>query len=311
MKVVFLGTPGLAVPSLIAISEHHDVVLVATQPDRPRGRGRKLGISAVREKAVDLGLECWQPESLGGDGAVERLRSTGADILAVVAYGLKIPDALLGLAPHGAVNLHFSLLPAYRGAAPLNWAVIRGEKETGVTTFRLTSRMDTGPVYMRKSLPIELGVTAGELGSQLAEIGAGVFADTLNGIGNGSLTAGPQDEERATAAPKLKKSDGRIDWSRPALEIVNLIHGVNPWPGAYTTVGGKTLKVWRAAVAGTSNSGDAGPGSVVVASPRMGLVVAAGEGMVLLTEVQAEGKRRTRGRDYLAGHRLQEGSRFL
>jgi len=311
MKVVFLGTPELAVPSLTAISEHHDVVLVVTQPDRPRGRGRRLGISAVKEKALDLGIECWQPESLTGIDAMERLRSAGADILAVVAYGLKVPDALLELAPHGAVNLHFSLLPSYRGAAPLNQAVIRGENETGVTTFRLTSRMDAGPVYMQKSLPIALGVTAGELGLQLADIGSGVFVDTLSGIENGSLKAEPQDEGQATTAPKLKKSDGRIDWSRSALEIVNLVHGVNPWPGAYTTVDGRTLKVWRAGVAGTSRSGNAEPGTVVVAAPRMGLVVAAGEGLVLLTEVQAEGKRRARGRDYLAGHSLQEGSRFL
>jgi methionyl-tRNA formyltransferase len=311
MKVVFLGTPELAVPSLTAIGEHHDVVLVVTRPDRPRGRGRKLGISAVKEKAVELGLECWQPESLDGKNTLERLRSTEPDILAIVAYGLKIPDALLEMTPHGAVNLHFSLLPAYRGAGPLNWAIIRGEEATGVTTFRLTSRMDAGPIYLQERIAINPGETAGEVGSRLADVGAGLFARTLDGIEDGSLQAELQDEALATAAPKLKKSDGRIDWSRPATEIINLIHGVNPWPGAFTTIDGRTLKIWRADFAGGTRQDSAEPGTVVVASPKLGLVVAAGDGMVLLVEVQVQGKRRMRGRDYLAGHSLREGSRFL
>jgi methionyl-tRNA formyltransferase len=311
MKVVFLGTPELAVPSLTAISEQHDVTLVVTQPDRPRGRGRKLGISAVKKKTLELGLECWQPESLAGAGPLEKLRSAGADILAIVAYGLKIPDPLLGTAPHGAVNLHFSLLPAYRGAGPLNWAIIRGEEATGVTTFRLTSRMDAGPVYLQERVAVVPGETAGELGPRLADVGASLFARTLDGIEDGSLQAEPQDESLATAAPKLQKSDGRIDWSRPAREIINLIHGVNPWPGAYTTVDGEILKIWKADFAGGTARAGAAPGTVVVASPRLGLVVAAGDGLVLLPEVQAQGKRRMRGRDYLAGHSLEEGTLFV
>jgi methionyl-tRNA formyltransferase len=308
MKVVFLGTPELAVPSLTAISEHHDITLVVTQPDRPRGRGRKLGVSAVKKKALELGLDCRQPENLTGAGPLEILRSTGADIVAVVAYGLKIPDPLLEMPPHGAINLHFSLLPAYRGAGPLNWAIIRGEEATGVTTFRITSRMDAGPVYLRERVAITPGETAGELGARLADVGAEIFARTLDGIEHGSLQAEPQDESLATAAPKLQKSDGRIDWSRPAKEIISLIHGVNPWPGAYTTVGGEILKVWRADFAGDIAQDGAAPGTVVVASPRLGLVVAGGDGLVLLPEVQAQGKRRMRGRDYLAGHGLEEGS---
>jgi len=311
MKVVFLGTPELAVPSLAAISEHHDVTLVVTQPDRPRGRGRKVGVSAVKTRALELGLDCWQPENLTGTEPLEKLRSTGADILAIVAYGLKIPDSLLETAPHGAVNLHFSLLPAYRGAGPLNWAIMRGEEATGVTTFRLTSRMDAGPVYLQKRVAITPGETAGELGARLADVGAGLFVRSLNGIEDGSLEAEPQDESLATAAPKLQKSDGRIDWSRPAKEIISLIHGVNPWPGAYTTVAGEILKVWRADFAGGTTQDGAAPGTVVVASPRLGLVVASGDGLVLLPEVQARGKRRMRGRDYLAGHKLEEGSRLV
>jgi methionyl-tRNA formyltransferase len=296
MKVVFLGTPELAVPSLDAIGRKHDIALVITQPDRPRGRGRRLGIPAVKARSRKLGLECVQPEHLDEE-ALLRLRAIGADILAVVAYGLKIPDALLEMTPHGAVNLHFSLLPAYRGAGPLNWAIIRGEEATGVTTFRLTSRMDAGPFYLQERSPIYPGETAGELGSRLSESGAALFVRTLDGIEDGSLEAKPQDDTLATMAPKLVKTDGRIDWTRPAVEIINLVHGVNPWPGAYTTIAGETLKVWRAEFAGGTRNDGAEPGTVLVASPKLGLVVAAGEGMVLLTEVQAQGTRRMRGRD--------------
>jgi len=171
--------------------------------------------------------------------------------------------------------------------------------------------MDAGPVYLQKRVAIDPGETAGELGPRLAAVGAEAFARTLDGIEDGSLQPVPQDEALATAAPKLQKGDGRIDWSRPALEIVNLIHGVNPWPGAYTIVDGEALKVWRADFAGGTRQERTEPGTVIVASPRLGLVVAGGDGMVLLTEVQARGKRRMRGRDYLSGHSLKEGSRLI
>jgi methionyl-tRNA formyltransferase len=171
--------------------------------------------------------------------------------------------------------------------------------------------MDAGPFYLQERSPIYPGETAGELGSRLSESGAALFVRTLDGIEDGSLEAKPQDDTLATMAPKLVKTDGRIDWTRPAVEIINLVHGVNPWPGAYTTIAGETLKVWRAEFAGGTRNDGAEPGTVLVASPKLGLVVAAGEGMVLLTEVQAQGTRRMRGRDYLAGHALAEGARFV
>lgn len=311
MKVIFLGTPELAVPSLRAIHRKHDVRLVVTQPDRPRGRGRRLASPPVRICAEELGIPLLQPSSLNAGGVLEKMHETEADILAVVAYGLLLPDTLLEAFPHGAVNLHFSLLPAYRGAAPVNRAIIRGEEVSGVTTFRLTSTMDGGPVYLRRSAAIAGGETAGELGERLAAIGADVLTETLDGIEAGTLLAESQDESLASRAPKLTKEEGRIDWSLPSREIVNLIRGVNPWPGAFTELEGRTLKVWRAEAVGPTGDGTPSPpGTILRASPRRGLTVATLDGVLSLTEVQTGGKRRMTAREYLAGHSLKSGQRF-
>jgi methionyl-tRNA formyltransferase len=311
MKVLFLGTPELAVPSLLAVQRLHAISLVVTQPDRPRGRGRQLGTPPVKAEALRLGLSVRQPPDLKGDETAELLTSTGAEILVVVAYGLLLPDPILQAFPHGAVNLHFSLLPSYRGAAPINWAIINGEQETGVTTFRLTSRMDGGPVYHQKTVPVERGETAGELGGRLAVIGAEALNRTLAAIEEGTLEAVPQNESAATFARKLKKTDGRIDWSRPSRAIVDHVRGVNPWPGAYTGLGGGPLKVWRAeAIAGAEALPGEPPGTILEASPQGGFIVSAGEGAVLLKEVQPAGKRRMPARDYLAGHSPKVGDRL-
>ena len=311
MKVIFLGTPELAVPSLRAIHRKHDVRLVVTQPDRPRGRGRHLASPPVRICAEELGITLRQPASLSAGGALEQMQSAEADILVVVAYGLLLSDNLLEAFPHGAVNLHFSLLPAYRGAAPVNRAIIRGETVSGVTTFRLTSTMDGGPVYLRRSVAIAGAETAGELGERLAAIGAAVLIETLDGIEAGTLLAERQDETLASRAPKLSKEEGRIDWSISSPEIVNLIRGVNPWPGAFTELEGKTLKVWRAEAVGPTGDGSPSPpGTILTASPRRGLTAATLDGILSLTEVQAEGKRRMSAREYLAGHSPGVGQRF-
>lgn len=311
MKVIFLGTPELALPSLRAIHRKHDVRLVVTQPDRPRGRGRRSASPPVKICAAELGIPLRQPASLGAGGVLEQMRSTEAEILVVVAYGLLLPENLLEAFPHGAVNLHFSLLPAYRGAAPVNWALIRGEKISGVTTFRLTSTMDGGPVYLRRPVAIARGETAGELGERLAAVGAAALTETLDGIEAGTLLAESQDEALATRAPKLTKEHGRIDWSLTSREIVDLIRGVNPWPGAFTELEGKTLKVWRAeAVEEAGDGAPSPPGTILRASPRRGLAVATLDGVLSLTEVQAGGKRRMTAREYLAGHSLGVGQRF-
>lgn len=307
MKVAFLGTPDLAVPSLQRVHRQHDVRLVITRPDRPRGRGRHISTPPVKAFAAGAGLPLWQPGRIRGEEPRRRLVESGAEILVVVAYGLLLPEALLDSFPHGAVNLHFSLLPAYRGAAPLNWAIINGEKRTGVSTFRLTAQMDAGPLYLQRQEEILPEETAGELGSRLATVGAQVLVETLDGIEGGTLAPAPQDEDRATAAPKLTKEDGRIDWGSTAGEVVNLVRGVNPWPGAFTTLGGGTLKIWQAAAVESPPGAVSSPGTVILASPREGLHVAAGTGAVALEEVQPEGKRRMAGRDFLAGHPLEVG----
>lgn len=305
MNLLFLGTPQFAVPSLVALEKEHRIVLALTQPDRPRGRGRRPAPPPVKVRAGELKIPIWQPERLDTAELISRLGGEKVDIAVVVAYGLKLPDSLLEIPLHNAVNLHFSLLPAYRGAAPVNWALIRGEKKTGVTVFRLTSIMDGGPVYRKKSLAVDPGDTAGELGLRMAELGADLLAETVRDIGGG-LQPVAQPEEGMSRAPKLKKEDGHIDWSRPAGEIVNLVRGVNPWPGAFCRIDGKVLKVWRAAAADAVEGGK--PGAIVTSGPKTGLVVAAGTEAVSLKEIQAEGKRRMPAGDYLAGHPLPVGT---
>lgn len=308
MNVVFLGTPDLAVPSLEAVCRGHDVRLVVTQPDRPRGRGRKLAPPPVKERAGVIGLDVWQPPSLRDDGILEKLVETGAEVLAVVAYGHFIPDAILEAFPHGAINLHFSLLPAYRGAAPVNRAVMAGERRTGVTSFQINSKMDAGPIYLKKALAIGPDETAGDVARRLAILGAPLLAETLDGLAGGALQAEPQDESLATLAPKMTKEDGRIDWTRKARDVVCHILGVNPWPGAFTLHDSRPLKIWRASA--DMESPGTPPGTVLSASAKEGLRVAAKEGAVVIEELQPEGKRRMTPAAFLAGHILSPGSRF-
>ncbi len=235
----------------------------------------------------------------------------GAEALVVVAYGLKIPDWLLALHPRGAVNVHGSLLPAYRGAAPVNRAIINGDAETGVTTMLLASRMDAGPLLMQRRTPIGPEETAGEVTARLAELGAGLLVVTLDGLASGIVQPRDQDEALATFAPKLQKEDGLIDWTRGAREIVNLVRGVNPWPGAYTHLDGKPLKIWKAAVARPSRPPRPcrdPPGTVIAASLHEGLLVACGDGeAVALLNIQTEGKKPLTAPEFLRGRALPRG----
>jgi methionyl-tRNA formyltransferase len=306
MKVAFLGTPEFAVPSLATLAKRHEVALVLTQPDRPKGRGRRLAAPPVKELALALGIPILQPERLAEPEVRAALEQVRPDCLVVVAYGLKIPDWLLALPPRGTVNVHASLLPAYRGASPVNRAVMNGDAETGVTTMLMASRMDAGPILMQRRTPIGPEETAGELAARLAELGAGLLVVTLDGLVSGTVAPRAQDDARATLAPKLGKDDGRIDWRAPARSIVDLVRGVNPWPGAQTRRDGATLKVWKAAAA--PGRPGAAPWTVLAASLREGLVVAAGEGAVSLLLVQAEGKKALPAPEYLLGHPLAAGT---
>jgi methionyl-tRNA formyltransferase len=314
MRVVFLGTPEFAVPSLAALVRRHEVALVLTQPDRPKGRGRHLAEPPVKILSRSLDLPVLQPVALAEPEMRPHFERAGAEAAVVVAYGLKIPDWLLALHPRGAVNVHGSLLPAYRGAAPVNRAIINGDAETGVTTMLLVSRMDAGPLLLQRRTPIGPDETAGELTARLSELGAGLLVVTLDGLASGTVPPRVQDEALATFAPKLTKEDGLIDWKRGAREIVNLVRGVNPWPGAYTHLDGKPLKVWKAGVSAieasmASRTPAPGPGTVIAASLHEGLLVACGGGeAVALLNIQAGGKKPLPAPEFLRGRALAMGT---
>ena len=308
MRLIFLGTPEFAVPSLQRLGEsRHEIAAVVTNPDRPRGRGRQPRPPPVKEAAAEFGLGVLQPESPQDPDLIDQLRALQPDLLAVVAFSI-LPPELLAIPRCGAVNLHPSLLPAYRGAAPIVWAVIRGERETGITTFLLDQRVDAGGILLQRRTPVGPDETAGELEARLREAGADLLVETVDRLEEGTVQPRPQDEAGRTRAPKLSREDGRIDWNRTAETVRNHIRGTNPVPGAFTELGQGTLKVHRARVAETRLTG--APGTVLECDPRTGLVVATRDGAVLLTELQPAGKPRMEGTAFVRGNPIAVGSRF-
>ncbi|MDY6852486.1 MAG: methionyl-tRNA formyltransferase [Thermodesulfobacteriota bacterium] len=305
-RVVFMGTPEFAGPALTALAESDDeIVLVVTQPDRPRGRGRKTAPPPVKVLAQDLGLPVWQPESVKGPEAEARLKALEPDLLVVVAFGGLLPPALLDLPQAGPLNVHPSLLPAYRGPAPINWAIINGETETGVTTMFLDQGMDTGPTLLSRTVPIGETETAGELHGRLAQIGAGLLVETIAGIKAGTVSPRPQPDQGVSLAPRLKKSDGLVDWSRPADELARLVRGLDPWPGAHTLFRGKNLRLFG----GKSGPGQGEPGRVL--SLDQGLLhVAAGQGSLAVAELQLAGKKRLGATEFWRGQHLDQETGF-
>lgn len=300
MRIVFLGTPDFALPSLRAAAAAHEVAGVVCQPDRPQGRKMALTKPPVKLLAEELGLPVYQFEKLRSEG-VETLASLHADIMVTCAYGQILTQEILDLCPHGVINVHGSLLPKYRGAAPVQWAVINGERETGVTIMQTARGLDCGDIILAKRTPVGERETAGELFSRLAELGAEALIEALALIDAGKAVRVPQDESEATYFPMLKKEDGRIDFSRKAKEVADLVRGVNPWPGAFCELGGELLKVWRAEVV----SGEGNPGEILCADAR-GLVVACADGGVRLAEVQLSGGKRMSDVEFLRGHSLKE-----
>jgi methionyl-tRNA formyltransferase len=278
-------------------------VAVITQPDRPAHRGHKLTPPAVKRAALDAGLTVLQPSRVRDPQWPERLRAFGADVAVVVAFGQILPQAVLDAPARGSINIHASLLPKYRGAAPIQWAVIRGERVTGITTFQMDAGMDTGDVLLSSSTPIGDDETAGELFARLAVLGADVIVDTLDRLPG--LIRVEQRHEEATLAPRLKKSDGVLDWTRPARDLVNLVRGCNPWPGATTVTPGGPLTVWRATAIGESA---AAPPGTLVAHGRT-LAMATGDGLLVPAQVQPENRRPMPWTDYLRGARLAAGTR--
>lgn len=304
MKLIFMGTPDFAVPSLERlIADGHTVSLVVTQPDKPVGRKQILTPSAVKVCALAHDIEVYQPTSMRTDESRARLAAENADAIIVVAYGKILPKAILELTPGGCINVHGSLLPRYRGAAPVQWAVLNGDAEAGVTTMLLDEGVDTGDMLLTFSRPLDDTITGGELFDLLAQDGADLLSRTLTELQNGRLTPTPQPSEGACYASMLDKSMCPLDWSKPAYTLHNQVRGMNPWPVATCRVDGKVMKVFTSHVGETT---DAVPGTVVSCQP---LAVACGDGLTLvLDEVQAEGSRRMPAADYLRGHPIAEGT---
>lgn len=300
MNVVFFGTPEPASVALAALLDStHDVAAVVTQPDRPKGRSGRPVPSPVKERALEAGLAVLQPASPRDAGFAEELARIAPDVCAVVAYGHILPPEVLAVPPRGFVNVHFSLLPRYRGAAPVQRAVMAGETETGVTTFLLEPTLDTGPILSVAPEPIAPDDTSATLMGRLAAAGARLLIETLDAMEAGTLHPLSQDPALATPAPKIKPEEGLIHWSRPAKEIADLVRGLNPAPGAYTSFRGKRLKVWRAAPVEATEA--APPGSVLP-SGKDAFVVATGDGGLALLEVQLEGGKRLAAADFVRGH---------
>jgi methionyl-tRNA formyltransferase len=308
MKVVFCGTPEFAVPTLEAvIAAGHEVALVVTQPDRAAGRGMEVQAPPVKQAAVTLGVEAVQPEKIKNNAEFRaRLEAIQPDAILVVAYGRIIPEWMLGLPRFGNINLHGSLLPKYRGAAPIQWAVANGEVLTGVTTMRLDSGLDTGDMLLAQVVPIGQEETAVDVYGCLAPVGAKLMVKTLHKLEHGTIVPQSQDHSMATLAPILKREDGWIDFSRTAQQIYDRWRGFQPWPGAHTVLRGKKLIVQRMQVAGV---GDCEPGVLEVRGDAL-VVGCAGEHVLTLDEVQMEGKRRMSAAEFLRGYQLKSGERL-
>jgi methionyl-tRNA formyltransferase len=304
LNLVFCGTPPFAVPTLEKlIASGLRISLVVTQPDRPKGRGLELVPSPIKQCALQLGLPLLQPDKIkNNEDFRAQLAALKPDAIVVVGYGRLIPQWMLNLPPLGNINLHASLLPKYRGAAPIQWAIANGESVTGVTTMRLDAGLDTGDILLQRESPIMPDDTAETLSPRLAELGADLVVETLNGLQQASVHPRPQDPARATLAPILKKEDGQMDFSRPAAEILNRIRAFQPWPGAYTTFRGRNLHVWKAKPSAQSLP----PATLHVAGDRL-LAGCARNTAIELVEVQLEGKKRMPARDFVNGHRVKPG----
>jgi methionyl-tRNA formyltransferase len=309
LRIVFMGSPEFAVPTLRAVAARHEIVLAVAQPDKPAGRGMKVNAPAVKQAAEELGIPVAQPKSARTPEFAESLRALAPDVAVVVAYGKILPQAVLDIPKHGCLNVHGSLLPKYRGAAPVQWAVIRGERETGITIMQLDAGMDTGPMLTRRAIPIADDDTSGTLAPRLALLGAEMMIEALDKLQAGELPPTPQDDSAATMAPMLDKTTGKIDWTKSAREVSCLVRGVDPWPGAYTVVpaaaGEDVLKAWKPVIV----EGRGVPGTVLGAD-RTGLVVACGEGAIALAELQLPGKKRLPAAALLAGRPIPHGTKL-
>lgn len=309
-RVAFMGTPEFAVPSLRALAEdgRYDIVGVITQPDRPAGRGNRLTACPVKQFALERGLPVYQFERIRRPDGVEKMRGLAPDVCVTAAFGQILTQELLDIPARGTVNVHASLLPKHRGSAPINWCILMGETETGVTIMRTDAGIDTGDMLKSASTPIGELETAGELTARLSELGAKLLAETLPDYLEGRIQPIPQDHDAASYQPMLDKGMGEIDWTQSAEDIACRVRGLNPWPCAYTDLNGGRLKLYLAKAIDTDSS--AAPGTVIASSPKEGLVVKCGEGALEVLEMQAPGGKRMAAKAYLMGKKIEVGTTF-
>ena len=306
MKVVFMGTPDFAVPCLQAIiDEGHEVLAVVTQPDKPKGRGKKMSMPPVKELALKYDIKVYQPQRVKTDEFVNILKDINPDIMVVVAFGQILSKDILDIPKYGCINVHASLLPKYRGAAPINWVIINGEKTTGVTTMYMDVGLDTGDMILKKEMNIEIDETAGELHDKMMYVGADVLKDTLKLIESKSAPREKQDDNESSYAPIMDKNLGNIDWSKKSEEIYNLIRGTNPWPSAYTKYNNETMKIWKSEI--LDKKSNTNPGTILNVDKK-GIEVATGDSVLLLKEIQMPGKRRMSVEDYIKGNDININS---
>lgn len=308
MRIVFMGTPEFAVPSLEALLQSEDTVVgVVTQPDKPKGRGQTMAASPIKHLAEKAGVPILQPLKMKDPAFLNALRAWQPDLIAVTAFGRILPPVILEMPPKGCVNVHGSLLPKYRGAGPIQWAVINGEHETGITTMLMDAGMDTGAMLLQERVPIHPEDTAGSLSEKLAKVGGPLLVETIRRLKDGTLTPQPQDNSQATMAPLLEKEMGQIDWTSGAIEIANRVRGLSPWPGAYTHAGQERWTIWKARALDDPNTAEPG---TAVAVTKEAIHIATGRGLLAILELQPANSRRMTVQQYLAGHRLTPGFRL-
>ncbi len=306
MKIVFMGTPEYSVPTLQALLDsEHEVIGVYTKPDKPKGRGKKTEITPVKALALENGIPVYQPATFKKEEAIQEFCGHSADIAVVIAYGLILPSAILEAYPMGCINLHASLLPKFRGASPIQAAILAGESKTGVTSMQMDAGLDTGDMLLKAEIPLTGEETAGELHDRLAELSAAVCVNTLKGLAAGELIPQPQPESDVSYAGKITKEMGKISWSMNSEEISRNVRGLSPWPSAYTLWQGKLLKLWQVRALSTEESKETA--GKVLAVGEAGIKVACGKGSVLIEELQLEGKKRLKAADFLNGHELLSG----
>ncbi|RHS85888.1 methionyl-tRNA formyltransferase [Clostridium sp. AM42-4] len=307
MRIVFMGTPDFSVPTLEAlVASEHEVVGVVTQPDKPKGRGKEIHMSPVKECALQHNIPVYQPVRARDEAFVDEMRALNPDVMVVIAFGQILPKSLLELPKYGCVNIHASLLPKYRGAAPIQWAVINGDEETGITTMMMDVEMDTGDILEKTVVKLDPEETGGSLFDRLSLLGGDLILSTLSKLEKGEITPVPQDHEKATYVKKISKSMGDIDWTMDAVSIERLVRGLNPWPSAFTRWNGKMLKIWEAKVLPDPDV-KLPCGSVISASDE-GLKIQTGAGVLCVTSLQLEGKKRMDTAAFLRGYQVAAGS---